>query len=187
MLFPRLNPLVAGSLVVIALRVAACGDDGGNGAETPACDVTAQTGCPDNLVCEQIEGGQPGCFAPVEVRGQVFDALDESGIGGATVVALDVNGFARSNVVETDNTGNYVLSLPVTRDAEGTPLGTDVTLRVDAMDYLPFPLPPRTAIPIPLINAAEPNEQDDGPAWVVENAATEGEDPFCGGETMGLV
>ena len=157
--------------VTIAALAMACGDDG-SGDAAP-CDPEAQSGCAPGLVCEETQDGDPACFGRVEIRGRVFDTLDDTGIEGAVVVALNVNGFARSDVALTDGDGDYELPLPVLRTADGSPTAGDVTLRVDAAGYRPFPMAPRTAIPIDLTVAADPDDQDDDSVWAVENAATD--------------
>jgi hypothetical protein len=74
-----------GILMVVALATACSSDDG-------ACDPNAQSGCDGPLVCEVVEDGSSGCFAPVVVRGQVYSLADEGAVAGARVVALDANG-----------------------------------------------------------------------------------------------
>src|SRR5512134_916582 len=83
--------------------VTACGDD------EEVC-VVGQTGvCADGLVCEAIDDGTTGCFAPVHIVGSVVDAETFAPIEGALVVAIDANSAARSDVVTTDVAGNYTL------------------------------------------------------------------------------
>jgi hypothetical protein len=106
-----------------------------------------------------VEGGEPACFAPVVVTGQVFDLTDGVAVADAHIVALDVNGAAVSGVAITDDAGAYELSVPATRDADGAPIGVELTLRADAVGYQTFPSGIRQALPIDLSNAVE---QDDG-------------------------
>jgi hypothetical protein len=128
----------------------------------------AQTGCDEGLVCEEVAGGDPGCFEPVVVRGSVFDLADGSAIEGATVVALDGNRAPASTVAITDLLGNYEIQVARQRDTDGNPLGGDVTLRADAAGFQTFPSGVRQPLPIDL---SEPDPMDG--FLVVENAATD--------------
>ena len=65
--------------VVMLFTAAACGDD-------EPCNPQANTGCEDGLVCEEVTGGEPACFAPVVVRGDVFDLRGIARDEGALVV-----------------------------------------------------------------------------------------------------
>ena len=144
----------------------ACGDDGGDGT----CELGTSEGCDEVLVCEAVAGGDPACFAPVFVEGRVFDTATDGGIGDARVVALDVNGGARSTVVFSAADGSYRLPVPAERDAEGNPTSDRVTLRVAAQGYQRFPTAPRQALPLELADAAMDGETGD---WVLMNAATD--------------
>lgn len=146
--------------------LAGCGDDSDEpGSEPKGCALTEQTGCDAGLVCEEVEGGEPACFSPVTVRGRVFNALDEVGIGGARVLARDANGTVVSRVAITEPDGAYALPVPTKRSANGAPVRADVTLRADAAGYDTFPRAPRVALPIDTSTAA-----GDPPA--IETAAT---------------
>jgi hypothetical protein len=120
---------------------------GGGGSS--ACSPAAQTGCDDGFICEEVTGGEPTCFAPIEVRGSVFDLADDGVIEGARLVALDANGAARSGVAVSGVDGAYLLHVSAARDAEGLPSG-QVTLRADAAGYQSFPGGVRQALPIDL-------------------------------------
>ena len=141
-------------LTHVALLVAVgCGGDDGK------CDQVAQTGCDNGQVCEQVSGGQAQCFAPVEVDGKVLDLATHTGIANARVVALDINGTAVSNVVETQTDGTYRLPIPTPRNSDGTPasaLGT-VTLRADAKGYASYPGTVRQPLPLDLTTATGSN------------------------------
>ena len=143
------------------LLCAACGGD-----DSP-CDPVAQTGCDDGLACEQVQDGTPACFAPVVIRGRVFDLADASAVAGARVVALDVNRAAVSTVVTTGDDGSYALRIPSTRDADGNPLPLELTLRVDAAGFQSFPAGLREAIPV---NTADAVAGDDG--LIVDSSLT---------------
>jgi len=154
----------------------ACGDDSDEAPVPETCTHGTSEGCEGGFVCEEVRGAEaPACFAPVVIRGRVFDIATEAGIAGATVVALDANGSARSTVALTEDDGSYDLALPVTRDADGEPLGGIVQLRVAAAGYQAFPLPPREALPIDL-DAHVTTAADAGAVpmeHVVMNAATD--------------
>lgn len=150
------------------LVLPSCGDDDdskGDDKEKP-CDLVAQTGCAEGLVCEQVSGGEPKCFAPVSVKGKVFDTTSNAGIEGAHVVARDANEVAISGVAVTAQDGTYELKVPSPRDASGKPITTNYTLRADAQGYLTFPKAPRMALPVDIAKAT-------GEPLVVQNAATD--------------
>ena len=135
---------------------------------TDACDPIAQTGCDENLVCEELVDGGTACFAPVVLRGKVFDQADDSGIEGATVVALDANRAPASTVAVTDASGDYEIQVARQRDTDGNPQGGDVTLRADAAGYQTFPGGIRQALPI---DVSTPVEEDG--VLVVETPTTD--------------
>jgi hypothetical protein len=143
--------------------VSGCSDSSSN-----ACDPVAQTGCEEGLVCEEVVGGEPGCFAPVVLRGNVFDRANDNGIGGATVVALDANRSPASTVATTGPAGDYEIRVARQRDVDGNPSGGDVTLRADAAGFQSFPGGIRQALPI---DVSDPLDEDG--VLVVENAATD--------------
>jgi hypothetical protein len=155
----------------------ACGGDDG------PCDPNANTGCEDGQVCEVVTGGEPKCFAPVVVRGDVFDMETEADIAGARVVALDVNGSPRSSVATTNTAGDYELAIPSERNADGVPVAVFLTLRVDASGYLSFPAGIRPALPIDTAVAVK-----DGERYVVDTALTSvgliGLDPGAGAASL---
>ncbi|KPK17384.1 MAG: hypothetical protein AMJ62_01210 [Myxococcales bacterium SG8_38] len=140
----------------------------GCSSSNDACDPIAQTGCEEGLVCEEVVGGEPGCFAPVVVRGNVFDLADDTAIEGATVVALDANRSPVSTVAVTDVTGDYEIQVARQRDTDGNPMGGDVTLRADAAGYQTFPSGIRQALPVDL---SSPVDMDG--VLVVQTKATD--------------
>lgn len=148
--------------LVLPLAVACGGDDKADDDEP--CSLEAQTGCEQGLVCEEVVGGEPGCFAPITVKGKVFDTGSSAGVEGARVVARDANDAPISSVAVTDSSGDYSLNVPTRRNQEGEPQEATYTLRADAAGYLTYPLPPRVAIPILVSNATE---------GVVQSAATD--------------
>ena len=133
-----------------------------------ACDPIAQTGCDEGLVCEEVVDGGPACFAPVVLRGNVFDLSNESGIEGATVVALDANRAPASTVAVTDAGGDYEIQVARQRDVDGNPMGGDVTLRADAAGFQTFPGGVRQALPI---DVSSPVDEDG--VLVVETPTTD--------------
>ena len=141
----RLKPY----LLVLAFVGAGCNDD--------KCDPVQQTGCDDDKVCETVSGGDPACFDPIAIQGRVFDLANNDGIVGARVVAVDVNGAAVSNVVESGENGAYSLPIPTERNADGTPtkLEGNVTLRADAKAYESFPGTIKQPLPIDIATATE--------------------------------
>jgi hypothetical protein len=156
------------ALLVLGVSWAAgCADD-----EEKGCRPFTATGCEGGLWCEEVEGGEPACFAPVELRGQVFDAATDAGVPGATVVALDANGAARSGVAVTRADGTFALRVPVRRRGpDGAPIAAQVVLRVAAQGYQWFAKPPRTALPVDLADAT--TDDGGGAALVVEGPETQ--------------
>lgn len=141
----------------------------GCGGDEP-CDPVAQTGCDEGQVCENVSGGDPACFAPVAIEGRVFDLSSQAGIEGARVVAVDVNGAAVSNVVESGTDGAYSLPIPTDRKSDGTPVALEgnVTLRADAEGYEAFPGTVRQPLPIDMSSATA-----DGDKLVVKSTLTD--------------
>jgi len=140
----------------------------GCSSESNACDPIAQTGCEEGLACEEVIDAEPSCFAPVVLRGNVFDQADESGIEGATVVALDANRAPASTVAVTNAGGDYQIQVARQRDVDGNPMGGDVTLRADAAGFQTFPGGIRQALPI---DVSTPVDEDG--VLVVQTAATD--------------
>jgi len=157
------------SLAFVLAAFAACGDDDDASNDPPkACSTVEQTGCLGGQVCEEVQGGTVGCFAPITFEGRVFDALDaaEKGIEGARVVARDANDAAVSTVAISAVDGAYSLKVPARRDANGVPVSLSYTLRADALGYQTFPLPPRVALPIDVSTAT-------GDPLIVKSVATD--------------
>jgi hypothetical protein len=158
------------SLAFVLAAFAACGDDDDNSSNEPpkVCSTVEQTGCLGGQVCEEVQGGTVGCYAPIAFEGRVFDALDaaEKGIEGARVVARDANDAAVSTVAITAADGTYSLKVPARRDVNGVPVSLSYTLRADALGYQTFPLPPRVALPIDVSTAT-------GDPLVVKSVATD--------------
>ncbi len=139
------------STVVLA---AACGggDDG-----PPPCNPAAQTGCDAGLACEVRATGGTMCATPINVEGKVYPLADPTAaVEGARVVALSANVSPISTVAVTGADGRFSIRIPATRNADGTPVATDVLLRADAAGYLTFPsgvqqyFPVSTATAVPV-------------------------------------
>jgi hypothetical protein len=143
-----------GCFLCLVPFVSACGDDEPPPEDKAECNATTGSGCEADQVCEEVEGAQAQCFAPLVLSGKVFDLSSDAGIEGARVVARDANGAARSPVAVTDADGNYRLRVPAKRQSDGSVATQSVTLRADASGFLTFPLAPRVALPIDLADAA---------------------------------
>jgi len=164
----------AALLTLLALPLAACGDDS---RPSSACTVGDDRTCGGGLVCERIEGeDEPGCFAPLVVRGRVFDLDSNGGIAAARVDAEEAGGRPVGDVATTASDGTFALRLPsVRKDGSGTPVGQTIKLGAAARDYAPFPGGLRVALPI---DTAKAEKAADG-AWVVSGGATSiGLDPL---------
>ncbi len=137
------------------------------------CDPSAQNPCSSGLVCEQVSGGQPGCFAPLVVSGRTFDLANTNsatnGVAGARVVALDASRAPLSPVAISGADGSYSIpTVPATRNPDGSPTGA-VTLRADAAGYQTFPSGLRPAVPVDLSTAVLSSGK-----WVVSTATNIG-------------
>jgi hypothetical protein len=144
-----------------------CGEDAPPPADdTATCEPATEKGCEAGLVCEEVEGEAPACFAALKLRGRVFDTSTDGPIADARVVARDANQAALSPVAITDASGRFELAVPAKRAAGGTVLESALTLRADAAGFLTFPYAPRTAIPIDLAEAT-------GDAPLIESTATD--------------
>ena len=155
-------------LASASLLLAACGS---SSTPPPSCDVAAQTGCGSGQACEPVTGGAPACFDPVVISGRVFNMETAAGVGGARVVALDVDGAPASAVAISSSSapvGAYQLRVPARRTAGGTPSGSSVTLRADAQDFEPFPSGLRVSLPVALGGAVQ-----SGGKWTVSSSLTD--------------
>ncbi len=150
-------------LGALAAAAAACSD------KKSTCNPGDPGACDGGQVCEVVSGGDPACFAPLVVKGQVTDLASGAAVAGARVVALDANRAPASAVATSDAGGNYTLSVPATRDSNGTPAAGGITLRADAQNYQSFPGGIRAALPIDLSTATLPG---DGSQWVLQGPLT---------------
>lgn len=177
-----LSPLLALSLIGFT----GCKDDepeedpGGQPGES--CNPDAADGdeeaCADGYVCDPLATGDGSvCGTPLELRGMVVDALDESAIEGAHVIAFDVTSAPVSNVAITDAEGRYTLAVPAARAPDGS-LADDVifTLGASAEGYLTYPGGLRPAFPVDadevIMGEGGETGETGGEADYVENAST---------------
>ncbi|HEY0838832.1 MAG TPA: hypothetical protein VGD74_01465, partial [Vulgatibacter sp.] len=153
------------SLALFALTLAACGDDE---SSSKPCTVGDPGTCSVGFVCEPIAGKEePDCFAPVELRGRVFDLDDEAAIAAARVHAEEAGGRPVGDVATTDFDGNFTLRIPsVRKDASGAPVGQAIRLGAAARDYVLFPSGLRVSLPI---DTAKAEKAPDG-AWVIRGS-----------------
>jgi hypothetical protein len=83
----------------------------------------------------------------------VLDLASNTGIAGARVVAVDVNGAAASGVAISAADGSYALPVPAQRAADGRPGALPITLRADAAGYQSFPGTIRQPLPVDVAGA----------------------------------
>jgi predicted small lipoprotein YifL len=184
-----LRPTFRSSSLVISLAVVAsvagCGSKNDSPPADKGCSVDAQTGCNTGQVCETVEGGKTGCFAPISVEGKVISTADAKGIGGARVVARDVAGaLASREVAISAADGTYKLTFPATRKADGTPAIGAFSLRADAAGFATFPSGLRVALPV---DVTAPAKAADG-SYSIKNASTDiGLDPRADAASLGSV
>jgi len=123
--------------------------------------------CNTGLTCSEMPDGDHRCYADTILRGMVKDAATGEPVEGAHVMALNDKGAPVTDVAKTDTLGNYELTVPAARGADGEPIDSKFTLRAEAQDYQAFPQGSRVALPIAVDDA--PLEDN---RYVVENALT---------------
>ncbi|HYQ27439.1 MAG TPA: hypothetical protein VER04_09465 [Polyangiaceae bacterium] len=123
--------------------------------------------CNTGLTCAEMPDGDHRCYAETILRGLVKDASSGQPVAGAHVMALNDKGAPVTDVAKTDTQGNYELSVPTARGADGEPIDSKFTLRAAAQDYQAFPYGSRVALPIAVEGAALEDNR-----YVVENALT---------------
>lgn len=140
-------------------------------SEGPKCVAGCLLGdpatCPSGQACDEVDGADPLCFAPVQVQGKVERSSDATAIAAARVAARDEGGAVIAKVALSAADGTYTLPIPAKRKADGTPVSAVITLRADAAGYATFPGGIRPALPLDLAAATKA-----GSAYVLENAAT---------------
>jgi hypothetical protein len=142
------------SLLSVSVFVSALAGCGGSSHSSGSGGCAANpSSCQAGQVCEAVTGGGSVCTAPVQLSGKVFDVANPTpGISGARVVALDASQAPVAPASATDGTGHYAITVPATRNPDGSPTGS-LTLRADAAGYLTFPSGLRPAIPVSLSGA----------------------------------
>lgn len=153
-------------VALAALLALGCSCGGG------VCKLGDAKACPSDQLCEAVRGKTDGlCTPPVQIQGRVLDLATSTGIGNATVTALDENGAPAGLVAVSEGDGKYALSIPSERlDDKGTPAGRKVTLRAAAANYQPFPSGIRIALPVDTTGAAQASA---GKPWVVSGPLTD--------------
>jgi hypothetical protein len=150
-----------------------CGDNhDGTGtcgiAEAGPCDP-ADDKCAGGLSCAELQAGGHACYAPVLIKGMVFDSQTTAAIPDAQVMALDDRATAVSDIAITDAAGNYVLEVPVQRQADGAPIADVIfTLRAGADGYQNFPGGLRTALPL-----SSTDTMSEATGWVLQSTITD--------------
>ena len=144
-----------------------------------ACTPDDEAPCEAGLVCEaRADGGEAYvCAGPVEIHGMVIDALDETPIANARVIALDDTGAPISDVAISDADGHYVLPIAVPRDSDGNPAtALTLTLSGSALDYQIYPSGLQPAFPVSTADLMEaendPDVDEDDHLSFIENAST---------------
>lgn len=138
------------------------------------CVLDDPSSCPSNQICETVQGREkPLCFAPVVLKGKVYDLGSGTGIAGAAVLASDENGAAAGAAVLAGSDGTYELRIPSARsDEQGAFTARTVMLRSQARNYLPFPSGARLSLPVSTAGATRAKEDETSP-WVLQTAQTD--------------
>ncbi len=163
--------------ILFAFPLAGCDDDDKGNDDENACSLETGEGCAEGMVCEETtygEEGQSACFAPVVIRGRVFDLLTDEGVPDALVVARDSNGAAMGAVAVSGADGTYALTVATKRvDEEGGFEGAVLTLRVDAEGYASYPGGFRPSLPVDLDEAQPLDSADEeGPSELTVQSST---------------
>ena len=143
-----------------------------------ACTPGDEEPCAAGLVCEPSNSGEAHvCAGPVELRGMVVNALDETPIAGARILALDDTGAPVSDVAISDAEGNYALPISIARDADGNPAtALTLTLSGSASDYQLYPSALQPAFPVSTMDVMDaeddPDDETDDHVKFIENAST---------------
>lgn len=142
------------------------------------CVPEDETPCVAGLVCEpRTDDAAHICAGPIELRGMVIDALAETPIEGARVLALDDTSAPISDVAITDAEGRYTLAIAVPRDSDGNPAtALTLTLQGSAADYQLYPSGLQPAFPVSTADVMEveddPEDEADDNLSAIENAST---------------
>ena len=138
-------------LAVVLLGGLSLGSGCGSKSAGAACTglgPEADKLCIETEVCESVQGGDSKCFPPVLIQGSIFDLTSSAAIADARIIAIDPSGAAASSVASSAVDGTYSLRIPSTRNADGSVIAKDYTLRADASGYQSFPGGIRPALPI---------------------------------------
>jgi hypothetical protein len=127
--------------------------------------------CAEGLVCEPVVDAEVFvCGAPLQIHGQVVDAISLEPIAGALVNGLDRTGAPLGEIAVSDAAGHYELQVSAPRTADGeVAAAAQYTLQGFAADFQPFPSGIRVALPI---SAEGARFDDELGAQVIENAST---------------
>lgn len=140
----------------------------------PAFDAEAPAGnpCADGLACDPVSGREDFvCGVPLQIRGDVVDAVTKVTLADALVGGLDRTGAPLGQLAVSDAAGRYVLTVSAPRTPEGEIADeAQYTLQGFAVDYQPFPSGIRVALPI---SAADAVRDDVDGVWVIENPGTD--------------
>jgi hypothetical protein len=131
---------VLGAIALASLALGACKPQEVEtaGELGDACVPEDESPCVEGLVCEpRSDDAAYICAGPIELRGMVIDALDETPIEGARVIALDDTSAPVSDIAITDAEGHYSLPIAVPRDSDGNPAtALTLTLQGSAADLI---------------------------------------------------
>lgn len=126
--------------------------------EGSVCDPAVTVQCDPALDCAQHVDDSYACRLPLLFRGRVFDSTNDTGIESAHVISLDDKPVAVTDIAVSAVDGAYDLRVPIVREADGTPIAANFTLRSSADGYETFPGGIRTALPISTTLATKTDE-----------------------------
>ncbi len=174
--------------LILTLGIAFVSLGTGSGCKDQELETAAELGdpctpgdeapCVDGLVCEPLADQQGYlCAGPIELHGMVIDALSNTPIAGARVLALDETSAPISDVAITDAEGHYALPIAIARDSEGNPASAlTLTLQASALDYQLYPSGLQPAFPVSTADVIavddDPETTADDNLSVIENAST---------------
>jgi hypothetical protein len=121
-------------LVALVLVTSACTHH-----DAAPCDPPTNFGCDPARQCETEVNSAPLCLPPVVVTGRVIASDTLQPIGNARVLLLDTDGVPVVAAATTLNDGTYSVRLPSPRNADESPMGQVVSVRIDAAGYQRFP------------------------------------------------
>lgn len=171
---------LAFTLGLVSLTTSACKDQELEtaGELGDPCTPGDEAPCVAGLVCEPRSGDASYlCAGPIELRGMVIDAIDQTPIAGARVLALDDTSAPISDVAITDAEGNYALPIAIPRDSDGNPAtALTLTLQGSAVDHQLYPSGLQPAFPVSTADVTpvedDPDDASDDHLSIIENAST---------------